>query len=147
MIALFLGMTYLLELKAKVGPFFYVFMALVGWPLISAILNSASRRAAIQRWEAWALKYPKLAFLLEVSRALGLDLNKLVDIMARYAARKAGHIPPDALIKMNLPPELRAALSDPKKVQKLVQFLSSTSPALPAATESTPADAPTSESR
>jgi hypothetical protein len=102
---------------------FAVFMAAIGWPLLSAWLNSASRLKDLEAWERWALKNPRLAAWAERFRALGLDPKKLLEIARREATRKAGEMPGDALMKLHLPPQVTQILSNEAKRKQLVDFI------------------------
>lgn len=123
-------MLYVMDPQTKLASFiatskvvFGVVMAAIGWPLLSAWLNSVSRNKDIESWEKWALANPRLAAWVERSRALGFDLKKLLEIARREADRRAGQIPTDSLMKMHLPPQISGVLSDAEKRQKLVDFI------------------------
>lgn len=115
------------EWIAKSKPAFVFFMAVIGWPLLSAWLNSASRIKDIEVWEAWALRNPKLAGFVERLRVWGVDPKKLLDISRREAARRAGQIPPESMMKMYLPPSVATVLADEAKRKQLVDFIVSLS--------------------
>ena len=100
----------------KYKPMALVFMALVGWPLVSAILNVLIRRKSPEEWEKWALQKPKLAFVIEVLRAMGVDPQKALIAAQRYANRKSGQVPSDL---KGLPPSVAGLLSDPQKLELL----------------------------
>lgn len=121
----------LAALVASSKVFFGIFMVAIGWPLLSAWLNSASRVKDIESWEKWALAHPKLAAWVERTRALGLDPRKMLDIARREASRRAGQVPAESLMKMHLPPQVAGVLSDAEKRQKLVNFIMSLSEEAP----------------
>lgn len=88
-------------------------LALVLWPLITALFNVALRKRTYIQWEEWALAKPVLAFIIEVIRATGLDPFSLAQAFQRYAARKAGVMPVDTIRVAELPPPLKTALLNP----------------------------------
>lgn len=113
------------------------------WPVATALLSVAIKRGLPEKWEAWALKYPKLAFCLELMKAWGWDLPKTAVLAQRYAQRRAGQVPEDAYNLSTLPEPLKRALQDPamqKKLEELVASWTATTPApSPGATPSDPA--------
>lgn len=104
-------------------PTLMVLMAIVGWPLISAVLNLALRKKTAEQWEAWALAKPGLAFLLELMRALGVDPKKAMKAFHNYAQRQAGNVPAGAIAAAvatpGMPPAVVALLNDPTKMKLL----------------------------
>jgi hypothetical protein len=124
-----------------------VLLGLVFWPLITAIMNVMLRRKSAEAWESWALSKPVPAFLVEVVRAAGFDPAKLMIAGQRYAQRRAGVVPAEALRAAHLPEPVRKALSDPEKLrmfQALIESLDATKPA--ATPEPTPESAATADS-
>ncbi len=89
------------------------------WPLVSATLAVLSRKKTAQEWEAWALKSPVLAFLIEVARAAGLDPVKMLSAFKRYADRRAGAIPNEIWERLPVSNALKAHLADPVKRRQL----------------------------
>lgn len=87
--------------------------ALILWPLLSGVLGIFARRNNPAEWETWALKHPYAAVAVEFARTNGPDVLKNPTVLQRYAARKAGKIPMDALEKIPLPQHLREALKNP----------------------------------
>lgn len=100
-----------------------VLLGLVFWPLITASINVMLRRKTAEEWEAWAVSKPVLAFLVEVSRAAGFDPAKLLIAGQRYAQRRAGVVPAEALRATKLPPAVQKALSDPEKIRRISALL------------------------
>lgn len=96
-----------------------ILLGLVFWPLVTALLNVMLRRKSAEAWELWAMGKPSLAFLIEVSRAAGFDPAKLLIAFQRYAQRRSGVVPEDAVRSSKLPPLLQKALLDPNMVQLL----------------------------
>lgn len=108
-----------------------VILGLVFWPLITAIMNVMLRRKSAEAWESWALSKPVPAFIVEVVRAAGFDPAKLMIAGQRYAQRRAGVVPAEALRAAHLPEPVKKALSDPEKLrmfQALIESLDATSP-------------------
>lgn len=99
--------------------------AYIGWPLLTAVLSVVIRRRLPEKWEAWALKYPKLAFFVELSKAWGLNLPKVVVLGHRYAQRMSGQVPEDAYKLSTLPEPLKAALQDPQNRKRLEEIVAS----------------------
>jgi len=91
------------------------------WPVITALMNIALRKKTPEEWEAWALAKPGLAFLIEAIRACGIDPFKLLQAFHRFAQRRAGAIPADAVRVANLPAPLKAALLNPETVKLLTE--------------------------
>lgn len=109
---------------AAVAPYLPLFMPLVGWPLVSALINYLFYKKTPAEWEAWALKKPVLAFLVELCRANGWNITKNAQIIQRYAARRAGQVPEDAWAALPLSVPLKMALRNPATRELLEQFLS-----------------------
>lgn len=108
-----------------------VILGLVFWPLITAIMNVMLRRKSAEAWESWALSKPVPAFIVEVVRAAGFDPAKLMIAGQRYAQRRAGVVPVEALRAAHLPEPVKKALSDPEKLrmfQALIESLDATEP-------------------
>lgn len=116
-------MDTLLQKALIYKPLAIVLMSLIGWPLISAILNVMLRKKTSEEWEAWAMSKPALALTVELLRALGVDTKKAVVAFQRYAQRKSGSIPEGAVAAAtpSLPPSVAALLSDPEKLKLLEQ--------------------------
>ena len=112
-----MDLTHLLQYK----PALLLFMAVIGWPLISATLNIMLRKKTPEEWETWALSKPLSALGVELMRALGFDLKKALVAFQRYAQRKAGQIPEDAAAIPGLPPVIVSLLNDPAKLRMLEQ--------------------------
>lgn len=106
-----------ITLLMQYKPAFMLFMALIGWPFISALLNVLMRKKTAEEWEAWALQRPFTALLVELARVYGVDLKKQAVVLQRYAERKAGKIPEDALASGTtaVPASIAAILADPQK--------------------------------
>jgi len=96
-------------------------MGLLVWPFITAVMNVALRKKSPEQWEAWALSKPVLAFVIEVMRAGGIDPFKLLQAVQRYAQRRAGVIPADAVRVSSLPEPLKAALLNPELLKLLTE--------------------------
>lgn len=96
-------------------------MGLLVWPLITAVMNVALRKKTPEQWEAWALSKPALALMVEVMRAGGIDPFKLLQAFHRYAQRRAGVIPADAVRVSSLPEPLKAALMNPETLKMLTE--------------------------
>lgn len=94
-----------------------ILLGLVFWPLLTAVMNIMLRKKSAAEWEAWAMSKPALALLVEMLRALGLDPAKLLLAFQRFAQRRAGVIPADAVRASGLPPSVQRALLDPEMVQ------------------------------
>jgi hypothetical protein len=106
-------------------PYLPLIMPLLGWPLLSALINLAFHRKTAAEWEAWALRKPGLAFFVELSRANGWDIGKNLRLIQRFAARRAGRVPDDAWDRLPVSPAVRTALRDPHLRGALESFLSS----------------------
>jgi len=96
-------------------------MGLLVWPLITAVMNVALRKKTPEQWETWALSKPVLAFVMEVMRASGIDPVKLLQAFHRFAQRRAGVIPADAVRVASLPEPLKAALLNPETLKLLLE--------------------------
>lgn len=121
-----------------------ILLGLVFWPLITALLNVMLRRKSAEAWELWAMNKPGLAFLIEVSRAAGFDPAKLLIAFQRFAQRRSGVIPEDAVRASKLPPLLQKALLDPELVKLLALHLEKKADPAPAPSEEPAAEpAPT----
>ncbi len=98
-----------------------VFMAIVGWPLLSAIVNIMLMKHTSAEWEAWALKHPGFALVESVVfRASGWNVTKILPALKDYADRKSGRLPADAPPAMaKLPKVLLDALQNPELMQKI----------------------------
>jgi hypothetical protein len=119
-----------------------ILLGLVFWPLITALMNVMLRRKSAEAWEIWAMGKPGLAFLIEVSRAAGFDPAKLLIAFQRYAQRRSGVIPEDAVRSSKLPPLLQKALLNPEMVKVLsVHLEKSESAAVAAPVQAADADA------
>lgn len=123
------------------------------WPLVTALLSIAMRRKLPEKWQAWAMKYPKLAFVIELLKAWGLNLPKVFELMQRYAMRKAGESPEAAWKMSTLPEPLKKALQDPVLLKRLEDHASAwmnedptATPKLEVPTPVPPADPPGSSS-
>lgn len=100
-----------------------ILLGLIFWPLITAVMNVMLRKKTAEEWEAWAMAKPALAFVVEVLRAAGLDPAKLLVAFQRYAQRRAGVVPEDAIRASKLPPVIQKALLDPATVKALQDHL------------------------
>lgn len=89
-------------------------LAYVVWPLVSAIITLAFRKRTPEEWEAWALKKPGLALLVEMCKANGFDIGKNLLLVQRYAQRQSGKFPADLWDKLPVSPNLRTALRNPE---------------------------------
>lgn len=91
-------------LMISVGTLFF-------WWLTSALLNYLLTKKTAEEWEEWALKQPKLAFIVELLRAGGLHPSSVLKTFQHYANRKAGTIPESAVLDQILrDPQKRALL-------------------------------------
>jgi hypothetical protein len=100
-----------------------ILLGLIFWPLITAVMNVMLRKKTAEEWEAWAMAKPALAFLVEVLRAAGLDPSKLMVAFQRYAQRRSGVVPEDAIRMSKLPPVVQKALLNPEMVKTLQDHL------------------------
>lgn len=100
-----------------------ILLGLIFWPLITAVMNVMLRKKTAEEWEAWAMAKPALAFLVEVLRAAGLDPSKLMIAFQRYAQRRSGVVPEDAIRMSKLPPVVQKALLNPEMVKTLQDHL------------------------
>lgn len=96
-------------------------MSLLVWPILTALLTVALRKKTPEEWEAWAMTKPLLAFVVEVMRAAGIDTAKLLVASHRFAQRRAGVVPPDAIRVSSLPESVKTALQNPELRQILIQ--------------------------
>ena len=94
-------------------------MGLIVWPFVSALFNVLARKKTPQEWEKWALSKPVLAFGVEMMRGMGFDPFKLLQAVQRYAQRRAGEVPADAVRTSSLPEPLKLALLNPDFVKML----------------------------
>jgi hypothetical protein len=133
-----MDMHNLLVKYAAYKPTLILMMAVVGWPLISAILNLMLRKKTPEEWEKWAMSKPGLALLTELTRALGLDPKKALVAFQRYAQRKSGEIPEGRVSAPGIPAEIVAMLNDPEKRKAIVE--AATKLAQAGATTEKPAD-------
>lgn len=83
--------------------------------VVSAVLNTLSRKKTADEWEAWALRQPALALVAEIVRAVGADPKKVLIAIKRYADRRVGVIPADIWTSLPVSPGLQSALRDPAK--------------------------------
>jgi hypothetical protein len=90
------------------------------WPVLTAALTFAVKRKYPERWEAWALKWPLGAALIEFMRAFGFDSQKGPVILQRYAMRRAGMVPDDAFRTIPIPDKVKRALLDPATRHRLL---------------------------
>jgi len=91
-----------------------ILIAYVFWPFVSAIITLAFRKRTPEEWEAWALKKPGLALLVEMCKANGFDIGKNLKLVQRYAQRQSGRLPEDLWDKLPVSPNLRLALRNPE---------------------------------
>lgn len=120
-------------------------MVFIVWPLLTAFLSVAIRRRLPEKWEAWAMKNPKLAFLIELAKAWGFNLPKIFELARRYTARMAGELPEAAIKASTLPEPLKKALQDPRLQAQLaahVEEMLKDPPATPSATPAPELEAP-----
>jgi hypothetical protein len=103
---------YLASLSHWVGAGTAV-LPVIGWPLISAVVNGLLRKKSAQEWEMWALQKPGLALGVELGRAMGVEPSKIIVAFQRYAARRAGETPKDVIATSTLPPGIRTMLENP----------------------------------
>ena len=110
---------------------------MVLWHLLTALLNAALRRRSAKEWENWALQRPLGAFVVELLRALGLDLPKAVVAFQRFLARRSGQVPGDALATNLTPPGIKELLqyNNPLLLdlleKKAKELLAATQPPVP----------------
>ncbi len=97
------------------------FMAIVGWPVVSAIINVMLMKHSAPEWEAWAMKHPTLALVESVVfRASGWNVTKILPALKDYADRKSGRLPANAPpVMARLPKVLLEALQDPELMRKI----------------------------
>ena len=93
------------------------------WAATCAALNYLFRKKSPEAWEAWALKKPVLAFIIELLRAFGIDPKKMAVAWKRFADRKAGNVPEDLWDGLPISPTLKGALRDPAKRALLEELL------------------------
>lgn len=98
---------------------FILFMTVIGWPLLSAVLNRALKKGDPKKWEEWALKRPYTALIIDLLRAFGTDTTKATNSLQQFAERRAGVLP-DNYVMANLPASVRDALKDPKRMDMLM---------------------------
>lgn len=110
-------------LLGAIAPYLPLFMPFVGWPLVSALINLAFYKRTPAEWEAWALKKPVLAFLVELCRANGWDIAKNARVLQRFAARRSGQVPEEGWDRLPLSPAVKAALQDPALRGALEEFV------------------------
>ena len=120
-----------------------ILLGLLFWPLITALMNVMLRRKTAEEWERWAMSKPALAFLVEMSRAAGVDPTKVLIAFQRYAKRRAGVVPDGAIRSLGLPPLVQKALLDPELIKVLNTHLEST--VAPATPDPEPAPEPVPE--
>lgn len=69
-------------------------LILLGWFVVTAIINYLMRTKTAEEWEALAHKSPRYAALARLLRAVGLDpvklLQSLVDFVRGEAQRRTG---------------------------------------------------------
>jgi len=99
-----------------------LFLAYVFWPFISAIITLAFRKRSPEEWETWALSKPGLALVVEMCKANGWNIGKNLQILQRYAQRRAGQLPDDIWGRLPVSPNLRKALADPQMRAALEAF-------------------------
>lgn len=83
------------------------------WPVLTGFITFAVKRKYPERWEKWALKYPVGALVIEFMRAYGFDSQKGPVILQRFAMRRAGLVPPDAIKSISVPDKVMKVLLDP----------------------------------
>lgn len=76
-----------------VATYWPVFMLLVGWPVITGVLNWYLWWDTPAHWDEFQAAHPKLAFLVRLNRAWGPHLRKVVVAWRDYAASKSGGPP------------------------------------------------------
>lgn len=86
------------------------------WPLLTAIINAFLMKRSPEEWEAWALKKPGLAFMVEILRAIGCYPSKILIAIQRYLARRAGEVPNDVVTMETLPPGIQRMLKSPATI-------------------------------
>lgn len=90
------------------------------WPGLTFAITYAVKRKYPERWEAWALRYPLGAFVIEFMKAYGIDGQKGPVLLKRYAMRRAGMVPPDAIKSIPVPDKVMKVLLDPKLRTRLI---------------------------
>ena len=106
----------MMDLAIHYKPMAAFLMAIIGWPLISAVINALMRKRTAEEWEKWALAKPSLALLVQLTRALGWDMKSVGHAFQLYAERKAG----ESRAPVAVPPDL---LKDPVKAKMLNEFI------------------------
>lgn len=130
------------SLLVSVGPYLPLVMPLAVWPLISALINYAFYKKTPAEWEAWAMRKPLLAFLVELCRANGWDITKNAKVLQRYAARRAGQLPEEGWDRLPISPAMKAALQNPATRGILEGLLTSRTSERPQDGSTPPAPAP-----
>jgi hypothetical protein len=120
-------------------------MGLIVWPLVTLVTAVMARKKSPEQWEQWALSKPGFALVIEVMRGLGIDPPKVMQAFRRYAQRKAGVVPADAIRVSSLPDPIKKALQDPKNHQMLMDLLARTTAEPTPSSEPVPAPVPPSQ--
>jgi hypothetical protein len=100
-----------------------VIMGFLFWPSITALLTLAFKKHTAAEWEAWAMKNPFGAFIVEFCKANGFDIGKNALLLERFAARRSGKVPADIWDKLPVSPVLRDALKNPDVQAQFTRLL------------------------
>lgn len=90
------------------------------WPVLTGAITFAVKRKYPEKWEKWALKYPGSALVIELMKAYGFDAQKGPVLLKRYAMRRAGMVPQDALKSIPVPDKVMKVLLDPAMRHRLM---------------------------
>lgn len=96
-----------------------VILFLLVYPVVTAVFNYLGTRKTDEQWEQWALQKPFLAFLISLSRSIGVDPFGFMRAFRDYTRRKAGQLPAGT----KLPPALEAVWNDPAKREVIEKAL------------------------
>ena len=108
----------------------FIPVALIPWlrvflfPAVTFLLILFFHKKDPVQWEAWAMKNPFFAAVIELCKALGFDLPSTLKVFENYAARKAGTIPPSAVLALPWPPAVRKLLANPSTQAAVVALVS-----------------------
>lgn len=79
-------MTSLETAWAELGPW----LIPVLWMALSAIINAALHYRSPEAWAAWASEHPRLASIMRLVSALGIDPAKAIKAVAAFVRARAG---------------------------------------------------------
>lgn len=96
-----------------------VILFLLVYPVITAVFNYLGTRKTDEQWEQWALQKPFLAFLISLSRSIGVDPFGFMRAFRDFSRRRAGQLPTGA----KMPPALEAVWNDPAKREVIEKAL------------------------